>query len=36
VTLFLAYVFLGEKLGPVQAAGAGLVIAAVVILTRLR
>lgn len=36
VTLLLAYVFLGEKLGPLQAAGAGLVIAAVIILTRLR
>lgn len=36
VTLLLAFLFLGEKLGPVQALGAGLVIAAVVVLTRLR
>lgn len=36
VTLILAYFFLGEQLSPVQASGAGLVIAAVVILTRLR
>ena len=34
VTLLLAYVFLGEKLGPVQAAGVGLVLTAVVVLTR--
>lgn len=36
VTLLLAYLFLGERLGPSQAAGAGLVVAAVVVLTRLR
>lgn len=36
VTLVLAYFFLEEKLGPVQALGAGLVVAAVVVLTRLR
>lgn len=36
VTLFLAYLFLGETLGLIQALGAGLVIVAVVILTRIR
>lgn len=36
VTLLLAYFFLGETLGPVQVLGATLVIAAVVILTRIR
>lgn len=36
VTLLLAYFFLGEKLGLLQALGSGLVIAAVVVLTRLR
>ena len=36
VTLFLAYFFLGETLGAVQALGAALVIVAVVVLTRIR
>lgn len=36
VTLLLAYFFLGETLGPVQSLGAAIVIAAVVILTRIR
>jgi drug/metabolite transporter (DMT)-like permease len=35
VTLLLAYFFLGETLGSVQTLGAAMVIAAVVILTRL-
>ena len=35
VTLLLAYLFLGETLGPMQAFGAALVIMAVVILTRM-
>jgi drug/metabolite transporter (DMT)-like permease len=34
VTLLLAYFFLAETLGPVQALGAAMVIAAVVVLTR--
>jgi drug/metabolite transporter (DMT)-like permease len=36
VTLLLAYFFLGEILGPVQTLGAAMVIAAVIILTRIR
>lgn len=36
VTLLLAYFFLGEILGPIQSLGAVIVIAAVVILTRIR
>ncbi len=36
VTLFLAYFFLGEVLGPIQSLGAAIVIVAVVILTRIR
>jgi drug/metabolite transporter (DMT)-like permease len=36
VTLLLAYFFLGETLGAVQALGAALVIVAVVVLTRMR
>jgi drug/metabolite transporter (DMT)-like permease len=35
VTLLLAYLFLGETLGPTQAFGAAMVIGAVVILTRM-
>jgi drug/metabolite transporter (DMT)-like permease len=35
VTLLLAYFFLGEILGPVQTLGAAMVIAAVIILTRI-
>lgn len=35
VTLLLAYLFLGETLGPMQAFGAALVIVAVVLLTRM-
>jgi drug/metabolite transporter (DMT)-like permease len=36
VTLLLAYLFLGETLGPLQALGAALVIVAVVVLTKMR
>ena len=36
VTLLLAYLFLGETLGPLQALGATLVILAVVVLTKMR
>jgi drug/metabolite transporter (DMT)-like permease len=36
VTLLLAYFFLGEVLGPMQTFGAAMVIAAVIILTRIR
>lgn len=36
VTLLLAYLFLGETLGPIQALGAALVIVAVVVLTKMR
>jgi drug/metabolite transporter (DMT)-like permease len=36
VILLLAYFFLGEILGPVQTLGAAMVIAAVIILTRIR
>lgn len=35
VTLLLAYLFLGEKLGPVQAAGSVLVLSAAILLTRM-